>query len=774
MRAALLAGTAMCGLLWAAQASAQATGASNPNPSAGAGTQALSEIVVTAQKRAENVQEVPIAVTVVSADQLARRGTQTIQDLGQASASLEFTSPSGASGGGAFVRGIGTQSLSAATAQSSVSVVLDGVVLGNENISDIFDVDHVEVLKGPQGTLFGSSVSAGVLSITSKAPKIGEYSADISAEYADKGVGSGYDRGSLRGAVNLPINDQSALRVAAYAYDNSGLERDTATGQQSNVANYGFRVRYLDHLTDNLTVNLIADYNKSHSTNNTIFVYNFAPAGGPLAQALSACGVTASARNVNNCDGLPNESDNTIGGLSAQLDYRLGDVTATSITSYRQADNSAVGDIIDIPPAITQQIFGSQCHFTNCSPVVSLTSGGGGPTGAAQTTNRDLFTQELRLTSPSNNHLEWVVGAYYQESNYHAFQPSTLTVNIAGGAPAGNAVLSATNLSSSSTARDYAAFGNVTYYVQPETRLIVGARYTYSQVGESVSNNTIQSLNPTALGTVRGSAYTTADAVTWRAGLQHDFSPDTMAYFMASTGYKAPQINDSITTAPVSAIKAERPTSFELGIKQSLLEHRLYANADVFYTLVDDFQTQSCVPSATLGIACSNINVPQVTSKGAEVELFGRPFPGNTTNVSAAYVDATYPSKFYGADGSLLTGHQLNYAPKFKASLSTEQEFPLATGYRLVVGGDLTYRTSQSMYLSALPQYVVPDQVVGNVRVGVRSDKSWSVFLFARNVGDAVYPTSLYPTSAFYPGGSWHMLDPNSRRVLGVQLQAKF
>jgi iron complex outermembrane receptor protein len=759
MRIALLAGTAIFALTGASQASAQTAAPDSAS--------AISEVVVTAQKRSENVQQVPIAVTVVSADQLSRRGTQTIQDLGQASASLEF---GGGPGGGAFVRGIGTQSLSAATAQSSVSVVLDGVVLGNANVTDIFDMDHVEILKGPQGTLFGSSVSAGVISLTTKAPKIGVYSAYISAEYADKSVGSGYDRASLRAAVNLPINDTSALRVSAYGYDNYGLEHNTYTGANSNVGNYGVRARYLNQITDKLTLNLIADYGKSHATNNPGFIYFVAPAGSPLQHALTACGITASARNTSNCDGLLSQSDRTVGGLSAQLDYDFGNVMATSITSYRQANADSIADIIDIPPDITRRIFGAECHFTNCNPIVSLTSGGPSP----QTDDSNLVTQEVRLASKANHQFEWVVGAYYQQYNFRRFQPSTLTVNIAGGSLTGDAVLSSTNTILSSTARDYAAFGNATYYFGPDTRLIVGARYTYSQVGEDAAVQTLKSLNPFAIGTVNGAASTTDKAFTWRAGLQHDFSPDTMGYVIASTGYKAPQINDNITTAPLSPIKSERPTSFELGLKQSLLNRRFYVDADVFYTQVSDFQTQSCVPSATLGIACSNINVPRVTTKGVEFEVFGQPFRGNTSSLSAAYVDAAYPANFYGADGTLLTGHQLNSSPKFKAAFSTEQVFPLGEQYSFVVGGDFTYRSEQSLYLSALPQYVTPAEVVGNVRVGIRSSNHWSAFLFVRNVGDTVYPTQLYPTQAFAPGGLWHFLDANSRRVTGIQLEANF
>src|SRR5581483_1953375 len=245
-----------------------------------------------------SVQEVPVSVTVLSNEELSRQGVQTISDLSRMSSSLEFTAASAAPGGGAFIRGIGTEAVGGDTATASVSVVLDGIVLGNTNITDIFDIQRVEILKGPQGTLFGSSVSAGVISITTAAPNPSKMTADLSAEYGSGDMGSQYSRRSLRGVANLPISADSALRVSFHADDNQNLVHDVHTGADSNAPDIGARLRYLWDVSDSLQINVIGDYNKARSDGVPVLLYRSAPPGSALASSLAACGVTPSTTNT--------------------------------------------------------------------------------------------------------------------------------------------------------------------------------------------------------------------------------------------------------------------------------------------------------------------------------------------------------------------------------------------------------------------------------------------------------------------------------------------
>jgi iron complex outermembrane receptor protein len=735
----------------------------------------ISVVIVTAQKRAESVQEVPISVTVVSAAQLERRGVQSVQDLSQDSASLEFTAPAAAPGGGAFVRGIGTSALGGPTATASVGIVLDGVVLGNANVTDIFDVERVEVLKGPQGTLFGSSVSAGVISITSKAPQIGQKSAELSSEITLAPLGSEYSRRVLRGAVNLPVSDNSALRIAAHAYSNSGNSFDTATGADSKVTSYGVRARYLHDFSDSLRFNFIADYGRTDSDNTPALIYRFAPSGSPLEAALRACGIVASPDNVDDCSGLPQSSVSEVGGISGQFDLTLGENTLTSITSYRRTHSDVIADVIGIEPNAARSVFSTACNFVNCQPIVSLTTG---DRNQSLETKRNLFTQEVRLTSSNNKRFEWVVGAFFQRATFDVDQPSVVTVHPSF-SPVDLTAADAVQLANA-TASDYALFGNSTLYLSPSTRLIAGTRYTYSDIfeGKSVATSTDFAPPGTPPFVQQGSRSTTDRAITWRLGMQQDLGPNSMIYATASTGYKSPQINDGTVSGspviPMTVVKAERPISFETGVKHAMFDNRLFVNAAAYYSNVKDFQAQSCLPSSSTGIDCSIVNVPSVKTKGVELEVFGRPWTGMSLNATAAYTNAKYPAGFRGADATLMSGQQLNYAPKYKVTLSAEQEMPLNQTYSLVVGGDATFRGEQSQYLSALPIFVVPATSLFNARVGIRSKDDWSLFLFGRNLTNKVYPTQLFPTDAFHPGGVWHALDANSQRVVGLQLQGKF
>ena len=357
-----------------------------------AATGTLEEIVVTAQKRTQSVQDVPISITVLGEDQVERMGFQDLTDLARASASLEFSTDN-SPGGGAVVRGIGTVTVSGQSAQSSVSVVLDGVVLSNLPVSDIFDIERVEVLKGPQGTLFGSSVSSGVISITTKAPDPTAASFRLNTEYASDSLGSEYDRLTVRGSANLPLGDNTAIRVAGYTYTYDGFSENPYTGNDSELENYGLRARLMSALTNNLTLNIIADYSNKDDNNPTTLTYYKVPTGSPLFNALADCGITASPDNTDNCSDNRRRTQTENTGLSLQLDWDIGDVTLTSITAYRETDEERVNDILGIPTEIMQANlnFPNGCNPANvpCGLANTITPG---YEGFPQLTDQNLFT----------------------------------------------------------------------------------------------------------------------------------------------------------------------------------------------------------------------------------------------------------------------------------------------------------------------------------------------------------------------------------------------
>lgn len=726
----------------------------------------LEEIIVTAQKRVETVQSVPVSITVIPSEELARQGVQTIVDLSRMSSALEFTAPAAAPGGGAFIRGIGTESVGGLTATASVSVVLDGVVLGNTNVTDIFDISRVEVLKGPQGTLFGSSVSAGVISVTTNAPDPTTLSGTVSAEYGAGDLGSQYDRRSLRATANLPLSATSALRLSFHSDDNTGVFNNPYQGTKSDQPSIGTRLRYLWEPNDDLKLNVIADYNSTHETGVPVLTYRSMPPG-PVSQALAACGVTPSTSNFDTCSQYYNVFQKLDRGASFQLDWNLGAAALTSISSYRLGDTGSRGDIEAIPLATAEQYY-SGCHFFNCVPIFAILPGG---INDLQTQKRQQYSEELRLASAANEQLDWVAGVYYQHYKLADNEPGLINAFFTGG----NFV--DTSFHANTGSEDYAAFGNVTYHLTGSTRLIAGARYTHSTVNETKVDAS-QSGNNNAYS-IDGSA----SKVSWRVGVQQDLAAHSMVYATVSTGYKSPEISDTLTPNPTTAtggmyiVSPEVPTAYELGIKQSVLDDRLAIDADVFYERVVNYQGQACAPSTAQNnagtILCVAANVPIITSKGVELDIFGRPIRGLTVNLSGIYNPATYPAGFLGTDGSNLGGQQLNYASKTKITLSAEETLPVSADYSVVIGADYTHRSSQSLYTSGLPQFVAPGTNIYSARIGVAAAKNWSVYFFGRNLGSSQFPRQIYPTP-FANGGLWQVYDANSRRLVGLQMQAKF
>lgn len=728
-------------------------------------TGTLEEVVVTAEKRQETVQSVPVAITVISSDELTRQGVQQISDLATMSSGVEFTAASAAPGGGAFIRGIGTESVGGDTATASVGIVVDGVVQGNTNISDIFDINRVEVLKGPQGTLFGSSVSAGIISITTNAPDPTKFSGQVNAEYGSGDFGSEYLRRSLRAVVNLPLSDNSALRLSLHADDNTGVLHDVYLHTNSDEPDIGARVRYMLAPTDDFKINIIADWNSYRGVGWVPLEYRSVPAGSPTAQALTECGITPSTDNFNNCSGIGNFRDQLDRGVSTQLDWNLNKVALTSVTSFRFGTTDSRDDIETIPLSIAESTIGAGCHFFNCVPIVSIAPGG---LNEVQTQQRQLFNQELRIASAAPSAVDWTAGLFFQHYTLFDNEPGLINALFTGF----NYV--PTDFHARVQTEDYAAFGNLTWHVTDSTRLIAGARYTRSEVAES-------KYDPSNSGSQDTFSIAGANGVvSWRAGIQQDLATHTMLYLTVSTGFKAPEISDALTATPLPGrpggmyvVSPEKPTSYELGIKQSLLDDRLAVDADVFFEDVKDYQGQLCAPNAQGTESCVAANVPKVQSKGVELDAFGKPWSGMNVNLSAIYNPATYPGGYQGSDGTILGGQQLNFSSREKVTLSAEQSIPLIADYSGVVGFDYTYRSAQSEYPSALAVFEVPATSLVNARIGVESGKRWSFYLFSRNLNNAHFPRQLYP-APFQPGAIWQSFDPTALRVVGLQAQAKF
>jgi iron complex outermembrane receptor protein len=723
----------------------------------------LEEIVVTAQKRSEKLLDVPVAVTVVGEEQLQAQHVYTIADLARTAPSLEMVQAFGGPGGGGQIRGIGTNSFTR-SAEGAVGIVIDGVPQGNVQGNNVYDIGQVEVLRGPQGTLFGLTSSAGVINMTTVAPDPSGFKANVHLDLSSKGLaGSKFGQQTLRGAVNVPLGDNSALRLSVNGDLLKGVQRNANNGEENYSHDAGFRLRYL-WKSDTTTVNLIADYD--HRTQNygdPQFTYvNVAP-GSPLANELAACGVVASWGNQDRCTQGVNNSDTTNTGLSAQADFDLGGATLTSITGWRKSEqNPSSVDIMGTPAEFTQ-------IFT---------------TGAVSAGRQ--FSQEVRISSPGGTRVEYTAGLFY--SDYLA---------SAGYAPGGSfnvgsyqlapvfISFASDNSSTETTNKAWAGFGQATWHVTDRFGLIGGLRYTSQKLADQQVDG----------GVVVASGETSQSNVSGKAGLQYKFSPDLNSYATYTRGYKGPQIIPASQGNLATKVSAEIPNAYEIGLKGVAVGGRLNYDVSAFYTTVHDYQGQRCIINPVGVLSCLGQSIPSVTSRGVELELFGKPARGLWFNAGFIYDDAKFPTGWTGYDPDNLSGGttslgdlQLVGVPKEKFTLSGEYSHGLG-GIEGYFGADAVYKSGIRFGYSGDPRFVYPSHWTLGARLGIRGQGNrWSAEFFARNLTDEHEPITLFGGPAFVPpgaipfpplsngfvGGVSGWMTPASLRQVGLSVEARW
>ncbi len=344
MRRFLLSSSIIAAAVYAAPAFAQ---------DAGDGASDDSDIVVTARKREENLVDVPLAVSVAPAAQLERDQINNYNDLQRITPALEVSQTAGGeNNGGGRLRGLGTGVFNPSVA-SSVALMVDQAPVGNMAFPLLYDLAQVEVLRGPQGTLFGQGASAGVLNITTKAPSTARIAVSGSVQFADKGsAGSEVGELIVNGAFNLPVGESAAIRVATQYKKETGLQRSVTTGKDNKIEDFGVRVRVLLKPSDTFTVNLSGEYGKSTSDGQTFFAIVIAPNSstpfGPPGATLggistgaflnpTGCKMTTiSTRAEEYCEDEPSYISTTLGAFNAVMELEASDtLTLTSVTSYR-------------------------------------------------------------------------------------------------------------------------------------------------------------------------------------------------------------------------------------------------------------------------------------------------------------------------------------------------------------------------------------------------------------------------------------------------------
>ncbi|MBT9472708.1 MAG: TonB-dependent receptor [Pseudomonadota bacterium] len=738
----------------------------------------VAAVVVTARKRTERLQDVPIAVTAVSGAQLSNAQHFQLQDLNQLAPSTNIVVSSPRQGSFS-VRGLGANPGNDGLEQST-GVFMDGVYLGRPGmaVAHLIDISQIELLRGPQGTLFGKNTTAGAVNITTTAPS-------FTAGGALEATGGNHGYGQIQGSITGPITETLAARLTAYASTHEGYVRRTTLGGYGAVHNDGVRGQLLYKPNDDFSLRLIGEFHEENDTNVTTALPNWGATPAAWQKKLDAAGgrIEISPRGDANASNSPTYLHMHQAGLSAQADWRLGDGFAlTSITAWRNWYYDSASD-------------------ADASSADVLYSG--------YKVKYDQFSQELRLATPVGRPVEAVIGAYYfrqnTSSDQYTYYGRDAAMYLSGLTAAQLAVVAPTtpavaallaypqtrwDVWATPRTHSYALFAQGTWHVTPKLNVTAGFRETYEKKDETVWRPIpISTLTGQPVPGLAGSLFpaTYVKVSNWApSGLlsvDYRVNDRVMAYASVSQGQKAGGASATLPASGLDAnslkVKPEVAQDFEAGVKSQLFDRRLTLNANLFYTRVRDYQaTYFDNKSGTVTSILTNVG--KVRSRGVEVEAVATPITGLTLNANASYNEATYTSYPNGpcpagSTASIcdLTGRPVVGAPRWIANLSGHYERPLGDGLIGYAGAEYSWRSSRYGYQDLSEHVRIGAYGLANLRVGLRrEDGTWDAMLWVKNAADTRYATSYFSLGSLAPGA--YLTAFGDPRTYGATLRTRF
>jgi iron complex outermembrane receptor protein len=744
--------SASASLLPFAQAYARAAEAPAAAIEATAPATELEAVVVTAQRRSESLQDVPISITSVSGKTLENSGFQAVTDLQYIVPGVQFDPKNGA----AFqIRGVGSTSFDFSN-EKSVSLVLDDVVMDaqRENgMTGLTDIQQVDVLMGPQGTLFGKNSTAGVIAITTAKPVLEDWSAKVGASYGER-----KDR-NLNAIANIPLGDKVALRVTAFDQGQQGYGRYTVLDTHlGTFKEHGYRAKLLYRPTDALAV--IYTHDDQYHWDNTIRIgVSGAPAN--VAALQLAYGVTPGPKNPDSADSSMGVIKTSSSGDSLRVQYQVGKDTLTSITAYRETayDNDTPADLVP----------------TDKYAYIPYNAG---------RLDTSKVSQEFRWASPTGQVVEYVGGLFYNRLLAAQTQLQWATLGAPLVSPAGakltnffalTGAIGADGNASLFKAQNTttAAFGQVKFNIDPKASIAVSGRYTSDKNAQSqdfvtIDPRPITGVNATftattakpylSRGTVKGENFS------YRIAGQYKLSEDAMLYATYSTGYKPGGI--AFVGNKYAPFKDETVKSYEIGVKSELFGRRVRLNLDVFNSEFTNFQATilTNIPGSVLQQAVIG-NAGGLRSRGVEGTLAWRASESVTINGAATYADAKFTDYVYNATTDY-TGTTLTNAPKWSTFVSVNYDHDVGANLRMRANLDYAYR-SKTWTVVGQPAYSeVPGYGLVNGRISLTPENSDIEFgLYGRNLLNTYYSTGYQQYGAL---GLLHYTARDAYRTVGV------
>lgn len=763
-------------------------------PALGNSAEGTADITVAARRRSEDLEKVPLAISVVGGALLERSYTVNTNQLSLLVPALNYSSANPRNT--AFtIRGLGSSVVAVSQAndglEPGVGFYVDQVYHARPATAafDFSDIEQIEVLRGPQGTLFGKNTTAGAISITSQAPT---FSPEASEALS---VGS-YNFVQAKASASGPlIGDTLAFRIAGLTTRRDGVIDNVRTGaKQNGIGNQAVRGQLLFKPTSDFQLRLSADFTNFESECCTQ-VYlrvgqslraatrQYAGPTGLAAQFGYAPPSTNPYDRKTDIDAQLGVSTNE-GGVSAIADWNLGKIgTLTSVSAWRFWNWDAANDrdYTGIPVQITQHIPSRQ----------------------------DQFSQELRLASNGEHRLGYVAGLYFFDQKITG-EP----ISIYGPAAARYLIGTTTGTGAAAVAvpanlldgygtdgntrlkeDSYAAFAELNYKLLPRLTLTGGLRYTYEVKDGSYSAYTFggptvtnAALLAAQLGVLRGQSYSGHDTesnLSGRANLAWQATDQVLAYASYARGFKSGGINLSglpldIANQPVlttAVIRPELNTTYEAGLKAALFERRLTFNLAGFTTAVRDFQATIVDSAQTVALRGYLSNIPKVTVKGVEADVTATLTPRFQLRGNLAYAHGQYsrypagpcPLELQTAATAAcnLTGRPLAGLPKWSETIGGDYTLPVGT-LAVILHADSSWRTSYYGDPSLSKYTLIDGYTVTNASLAVRTRSGLEVAVFVRNVFNADYIQNL----TIQAGNSGLILGtPSDPRVIGVTLR---
>ena len=760
------------------------------------------EVIVTAQRRAQAIQDVPIAINAFSGDQLEASSINDVADLPMVTPSLFVNSTgSAASDTTIRIRGVGTTGNNPGL-EGAVGVFIDGVYRNRSGMAlgQLSDVERIEVLRGPQSTLFGKNTSAGALSIITREPEFDRVAGGGTFNFGSPDLlgGNAY--------LNLPVSENLALRFSGGWNSREGFIENRNTGGDNQDANQFFlRAQALWELSPDASLRLIYDVTDVDNNGNTAVRARHQGARSVTVNTIEAnrgmslTGTGTFDSNSLNSDPFNNANDQ---GLSAELNWDLSDaVTFTNIIAYRDFDRVAGGDT-DFTGADLLNAYGTESYqsFTNEFRFV-------GEAGRLEWLAGGFFGQEtvsaftrLEFGIDTGSYLCGLFTANLVASCFNdtGFQPASINTTFIGDnnfnpnlVIAGEGSEGVFEVESES----WSVFAQGTWALTEQLSATLGVRYIDEHkegFGDNTVDNTVALTDnnslPPFLGLVNDFVAEVDDtAVTGTFNVQYDFTPDVMGYVSYARGYKAGGINLDRTSATVitpltgaqpvgnPTFREELSDNIEAGVKTQWFDRRLGLNLTAFHTEFENLQILSFT-----GLAFIVETMPEATTQGVELEAYWEPVDNLLFNLGVTYADTEY------GDGALLTqslpnppinleGLHFTNAPEWSGSLGMGYRWNLVNDLDAYFRIDGFYGSERSTSSAQGPDKEQDAYSLVNFRAGLAHGAGWDLSLWCRNCGDTEYYqvlfNSVFQNSATSPNVDGYIGDG---RELGVSLSVDF